>query len=53
MKTNSIKTENPVQLPESELVALVLSQLKGKILFPEQLAAAKKYLRQVNKKSAA
>lgn len=41
-----------VQVPESALVALVLSKLKGKILFPEKIEAAKKYLKHINKGTA-
>lgn len=52
MKTKNIKTDNLVQVPESALVTLVIAQLKGVVLFPEKIEAAKKYLRHINKKTA-
>ena len=52
MKTKQIKTDKLVQVPESTLAALVLSQIRGKILFPEKLEAAKKQLKRINKKMA-
>jgi len=52
MKTKDIKTDNLVKVPESALLALVLSQLKGVVLFPEKIEAAKKYLKHINKKAA-
>lgn len=51
MKTNSKKSDNLVQVPESALVSLVVAQLKGKILFSEKIEAAKKYLKHINKKA--
>jgi len=49
MRTKNLKPDNMVQIPESTLVALVVSQLKGKILFTEKVEAAKKYLEHLNK----
>lgn len=52
MKTKNIKTEKLVKMPESAVMALVLSQLKGVVLFPEKIEAAKRYLKHINKKAA-
>lgn len=52
MKTKNLKTDNLVQVPESTLLALILSQLKGVVLFPEKVESAKKYLIHINKKAA-
>lgn len=52
MKTKSINEDKLIRIPESTVAALVLSQIKGKILFPEKLEAAKKQLRRINKKMA-
>ena len=49
MKTKNIENDKLVQIPESTLMALVISQLKGKILFPEKVEAAKKYLKHLQK----
>lgn len=52
MKTKDIKAVKLVKVPEAALLALVLSNLKGVVLFPEKIEAAKKYLKQMNKKKA-
>lgn len=52
MKTKEIKTDKLVKVSESALLTLVLSNLKGVILFPEKIEAAKKYLKHINKKAA-
>ena len=52
MKTKSMSTEKLVRIPESTLAALVLSQIRGKVLFTEKLEAAKKQLKRINKKMA-
>lgn len=36
-----------VKVSEAELLSLVASKLKGKILFPEKVEQAKKYLQKV------
>ena len=51
MKTKNLKTDKLVQVPESALMTLVIAQLKGRILFPEKIEAAKKYLKHINKKT--
>jgi hypothetical protein len=52
MKAKRINEDKLVQIPASTLAALVLSQLRGKILFPEKLEAAKKQLISINKRLA-
>lgn len=41
------KNEKLVKIPESDLLSLVADKLKGKVLFPEKIAKAKAYLKEV------
>ena len=52
MKTKTLNKDRLVQVPESTLAALILSQIRGVVLFPEKLEAAKKQLKRINKKMA-
>lgn len=52
MKTKDIKADNLVKVPEAALLNLVLSNLKGVVLFPENIEAAKQLLKRINKKEA-
>ncbi|MCX2481831.1 hypothetical protein OQY15_22215 [Pedobacter sp. MC2016-15] len=52
MKNRGLNKDNLWQMPESELAALVLSELRGRTLFPEKLAAAKEDLKIINQKLA-
>lgn len=52
MKTKDIKEVKLVEVPEATLLALVLSNLKDVVLFPEKIESAKKYLKHLNKKKA-
>ena len=47
MKTEEEKTEKLVQVSESGLLALVAAKLKARVLFPEKVKSAKKYIKQV------
>lgn len=47
MKTIGNKKETMVKVPESALLSLVAEKLKGKVLFPNKIESAKKYLRKV------
>ena len=49
MRTKDIKTDNQVDLTESEKGALILAKLRGRLLFPEKIESAKKYLKHINK----
>lgn len=52
MKTKLIKeADHLAKMQEPALLTLVLSNLKGVVLFPERIEAAKEYLRQRNKKA--
>jgi len=50
MNTKDIKKDDMVEVQASTLMSLVLSQIRGKVLFPEKIKAAKKELRLINKK---
>ncbi|SDZ95465.1 hypothetical protein [Pedobacter hartonius] len=52
MKTKNIKKDDLIQVPESTLMALVLSQIRGIVLFPEKIEAAKRQLKRINNKMA-
>jgi hypothetical protein len=52
METKNIKTDELVDTPESAAIALILSQVEGVVLFPEQIENAKKYLKQINEEAA-
>lgn len=44
MKTKENKKGNIVAVPESVLLTLVAARLKGRVLFPKKMEAAKKHL---------
>ena len=46
MKTKE-KEERLVEVPESLLLTLVADKLKDKVLFPEKVESAKKYVSQI------
>ena len=45
MKTKETKSKELVKVPESALLSLVALKLKGKILFPQKIEDAKKFLK--------
>ena len=47
MKAKATKSKKMVKVPESGLLSLVASKLKGRVLFPEKIENAKKYLQKV------
>jgi hypothetical protein len=47
MKAGQHKNKIPRTKAETELLALVVEQLKGRQLFPERVKEAKKYLKNV------
>ena len=47
MKAKENKPINLVKVSDAELLSLVASKLKGKVLFPERVENAKKYLKNV------
>ena len=47
MKTKAIGSKELVKVPESSLLSLVASKLKGRTLFPQKVENAKKYLQHV------
>ncbi|GAA3945511.1 hypothetical protein GO495_30745 [Chitinophaga oryziterrae] len=46
MKTEE-KTDVLVKVPESELLSLASVKLKGRVLFPQRIEDAKKYLKNI------
>jgi len=44
MITKEKTTEKMIQVPESALLALVANSLKDRVLFPQMVADAQKYL---------
>lgn len=44
METKENKTEEMVKVPQSGLLSLVASKLKGRNLFPKKVENAKKYM---------
>ena len=52
MENTRLNKDNLWQMPESELATIVLSELRGRTLFPEKLAAAKEDLKIINQKLA-
>lgn len=47
MKRKATKSKDQVGMNESGLLSKVASKLKGKVLFPEKIEEAKKYLQKV------
>lgn len=47
MKAKEAKVKDLVKVPKSGLLSLVASKLKGRVLFPEKVEDAKKYLQNV------
>ncbi|WP_430898664.1 MULTISPECIES: hypothetical protein [unclassified Paraflavitalea] len=47
MKAKETKSKEMVKVPESGLLSLVASKLKGRDLFPKKVEDAKKYLKKV------
>ncbi len=47
MKPKVTRSQELVKVSESELLSLVASKLKGRVLFPQKVADAKKYLKKV------
>jgi hypothetical protein len=47
MKAKEIKEKELVKVPTSGLLSLVSSKLKNRVLFPEKVKDAKKYLAKV------
>lgn len=47
MKSKEKKTENLVKVPEKGLLSLISSKLKDRVLFPQKIEEAKKYLKNV------
>ncbi|WP_162946287.1 hypothetical protein [Chitinophaga barathri] len=45
MKTKENNSKNLVSIPENSLLALVAFKLKDRVLFPEKIEEAKKYLK--------
>jgi len=48
MKKKETKSKEMVKVPQSGLLSLVASKLKGRVLFPQKVEDAKKYLQKVN-----
>jgi hypothetical protein len=51
MRTKNMKTDDQLHVSESKMAALVLAKLKGRVLFPEKIKSAKKYLKHINEKA--
>jgi hypothetical protein len=49
MKTKETKSKELVKIPESDLVSLVASKLKDRVLFPKKIEEAKEFLQNVKK----
>ena len=47
MKSKETKSKQLVKVPESDLLSLVASKLKDRVLFPQKIEDAKKYLQKV------
>lgn len=47
MKAKKLNQERLAKVSESALLASVAASLKGRVLFPEKLESAKKYLKMV------
>jgi hypothetical protein len=47
MKAKEAKSKELVKVPESGLLTLVASKLKGRVLFPKKVEDAKRYLQKV------
>ena len=47
MKAKETKSKELVKVPESGLLSLVASKLKDRVLFPQKIEDAKKYLHKV------
>lgn len=47
MKTKVTKSKELVKVPESGLLSLVASKLKDRVLFPQKVEDAKKFLQKV------
>jgi len=47
MKTEKANQEKMIKVPESVLLALIAAKLKGKVLFPEKLERARKYVKSI------
>lgn len=47
MKAKVTKSKELVKVPESGLLSLVASKLKDRVLFPQKVEDAKKFLRNV------
>ncbi len=47
MKTKEKKQKQLVQISKSDLLSLVASKLKDRVLFPEKLEEARKYLQKL------
>ncbi|MBW0176882.1 hypothetical protein [Sediminibacterium sp.] len=47
MKTKVTKSKESVKPPEPELLSLVASKLRDRVLFPKKVEDAKKYLQKV------
>lgn len=45
MKTKETQSNKLVKVPESGLLSLVASKLKDRVLFPQKVEEAKKYLK--------
>jgi hypothetical protein len=47
MNNKATKSKELVKVPESGLLSLVASKLKDRVLFPNKIESAKKYLQKV------
>lgn len=47
MKSNALKSKEVVKMSDAELLSLVASKLKGRVLFPRKIEEAKQYLQKV------
>lgn len=47
MKTKEKDAERMVQITESELLSLVASKLKDRLLFPEKVEESKKFFKKI------
>ncbi len=47
MKSKVTKSQELIKVPEAGLLSLVSAKLKDRVLFPQKIEDAKKYLRKV------
>jgi hypothetical protein len=47
MKTTETHTKESAKVPATDALSLAMSKLKGQVLFPEKIEAAKEYLKSV------